>query len=155
MSNVLKQIPRIAIFLAGAGVATVAMRRPKAGADTAALDDLKTALNNLDARLKEKEAADQSRFTEIEAKIEEHTVRLADVPSTSQIVAAMEQLLTKTMASLDDRLTVQAQSIEVLRSTVSQTDTLLERVLESIDSLQSYTEPSEFAEDPLLSRPAV
>jgi uncharacterized coiled-coil protein SlyX len=59
------------------------------------------------------------------------------------------------MASLDERLTTQAQSIEVLRATVSQTDTLLERVLESLDSLQSYTEATEFAEDPILSRPAV
>jgi chromosome segregation ATPase len=155
MAGVLRQIPRIAIFLAGAGVASVALRRPKGGIEPAALDELKSALASLDARIQGKEAADESRFTQIEAHIEEHSARLADVPSTSQIVAAMEQLLTKTMASLDDRLTTQAQSIEVLRSTVSQTDSLLERVLESIDSLQSYTDSSEFSEDPLLSRPAV
>jgi len=131
------------------------MRRPRAAGDSAALDDLKGTIANLDARLKAKETADEARFAQIETRIEEHTARLADVPSTSQIVAAMEQLLTKTMASLDDRLCTQAESIEVLRSTVSQTDTLLERVLESIDSLQSYSESPEFAEDPLLSRPAV
>jgi len=38
---------------------------------------------------------------------------------------------------------------------VSQTDSLLERVLESLDSLQSYTDPAELADDVLLSRPAV
>jgi chromosome segregation ATPase len=155
MSSVLKQIPRIAIFLAGAGVATVALQRRKTGTDAATLEELKSTLANLDARLKAKETSDEARFSEIESNLQEHSARLADVPSTSQIVAAMEQLLTKTMASLDERLTTQAQSIEVLRSTVSQTDTLLERVLESIDSLQSYTESSEFTEDPLLSRPAV
>jgi len=157
MSSVLKQIPRIAIFLAGAGVATVALQRRKTGSapDAAALEELKSTLANLDARLKAKETADETRFSQIETNLQEHAVRLADVPSTSQIVAAMEQLLTKTMSSLDERLTAQAQSIEVLRSTVSQTDTLLERVLESIDSLQAYSESSEFTEDPLLSRPAV
>jgi uncharacterized coiled-coil protein SlyX len=56
----------------------------------------------------------------------------------------MEQLLSKTMANLDERLTAQAHSIEVLKTTVSQTDGLLERVLESLDSLQA----SEAAEVP-------
>ncbi len=67
----------------------------------------------------------------------------------------MEQLLSKTMASLDERLTAQAQSIDLLKTTVSQTDSLLERVLESIDSLQSFNESMETAEDALLHRPAV
>jgi len=63
----------------------------------------------------------------------------------------MEQLLSKTMASLDDRLTTQANSIDVLKATVSQTDSLLERVLESLDSLQTFTDPTEFSSDPVLS----
>jgi uncharacterized coiled-coil protein SlyX len=67
----------------------------------------------------------------------------------------MEQLLSKTMASLDERLTTQAHSIEVLKTTVSQTDSLLERVLESLDSLQSYSEAGDQAVDSLLERPAV
>jgi hypothetical protein len=54
------------------------------------------------------------------------------------------------MATLDDRLTTQAHSIEVLKTTVSQTDSLLERVLESLDSLQTYTEPAVVAEDMFL-----
>jgi len=96
------------------------------------------------------ETANTSRFTLIDTRLEEHAAKLADVPSTSQIVAAMEQLLSKTMASLDDRLTTQARSIEVLKTTVSQTDSLLERVLESLDSLQTFTDPSELADDALL-----
>jgi chromosome segregation ATPase len=120
-----------------------------------ALEGLRKSLADLDSRIQARENADDARFTKVEARLEEHSARLADVPSTSQIVAAMEQLLTKTMASLDDRLTTQAHSIEVLKTTVSQTDSLLERVLESLDSLQTYNDPAEFAEDPLLSRPAV
>jgi hypothetical protein len=43
----------------------------------------------------------------------------------------------------------------VLKTTVSQTDTLLERVLESLDSFQPYAKPLEPTEDTLLHRPAV
>ena len=62
----------------------------------------------------------------------------------------MEQLLAKTMTSLDERLTTQAHSIDVLKTTVSQTDSLLERVLESLDSLQTYTDPAALGNDTLL-----
>jgi chromosome segregation ATPase len=118
-------------------------------------EDLKKSLAQLETRIQEREAADAARFAQVETRLEEHSAKLADVPSTSQIVSAMEQLLTRTMASLDDRLTTQAHSIEVLKTTVSQTDSLLERVLESLDSLQTLSDSSEMAEDPLLSRPAV
>ena len=126
--------------------------------DSATAEELKRSLAGLEARLQERETADEvrfaagaERFTQVESRLEEHAARLADVPSTSQIVAAMEQLLSKTMASLDDRLTTQANSIDVLKTTVAQTDSLLERVLESLDSLQTLTDPADFATDPLLS----
>ena len=119
--------------------------------DSATTDELKRSLAGLEARLQTQEAADAAHSAQVEMRLEEHAAKLADVPSTSQIVAAMEQLLSKTMASLDDRLTTQAHSIDVLKTTVSQTDSLLERVLESLDSLQTFTDPVDFAEDPLLS----
>ena len=125
MSRVLNYVPRVAIFLAGVAAGAISLNRRKSGMDPAALDELKNAVAALDNRLQAKETADQSRFTQVEARIEEHASRLAEVPSTTQIVSAMEQLLSKTMASLDDRLTTQAQSIEGLRVTVSQTDNLL------------------------------
>jgi chromosome segregation ATPase len=107
------------------------------------------AISDLDRRLTAQEAATAQRFAAVEAKIDEQATRLAELPSTQQIVGAMEQLISKTMGSLDDRLTNQAHSIEVLKTTVSQTDGLLERVLESLDSLQTYTEPLELSADPL------
>ena len=129
---------------------------PRTGMDPAATEDLKKALAALEARLQARESADAARFAQVENRLEEHAAKLADVPSTSQIVSAMEQLLSRTMASLDERLTTQAHSIEVLKTTVSQTDSLLERVLESLDSLQTFSDQaSGLAEDPLLSRPAV
>jgi len=161
MSRPLDIIPRVAIFLAGVAAGAITNSRRQGGgvADPAVARDLKQSLSDLEARLETRIAAQETsavdRFIQIEARLDEHAAKLADVPSTSQIVAAMEQLLTKTMSSLDDRLTTQAHSIEVLKTTVSQTDSLLERVLESLDSLQTYTDPAEFADDPLLSRPAV
>jgi chromosome segregation ATPase len=163
-------LPKIAIFLAGiaAGALTSARsersersdrgersdRASGAGVDSLALQELKTSLSHLESRLTAQDAASAARFKQVETRLEEHAAKLAEVPSTAQIVAAMEQLLSRTMTSLDDRLSTQAHSIEVLKTTVSQTDSLLERVLESLDSLQSYTDPGELSDDLLLSRPA-
>jgi chromosome segregation ATPase len=156
MSRVIDSVPRVVFFLAGVAAAAVALpKRERAGMDPAAMEDLKNSLAKLETRIRDREAADAARFAQVETRLEEHSAKLADVPSTSQIVSAMEQLLTRTMASLDERLTTQAHSIEVLKTTVSQTDGLLERVLESLDSLQTVNDSAEFAEDPLLSRPAV
>jgi chromosome segregation ATPase len=151
MSRVLNYVPRVALFLAGVAAAAITLSRRERGGDAATTDELKRSLAGLEARLQTRETADAARFARVEIRLEEHAVKLADVPSTGQIIAAMEQLLSKTMASLDDRLTTQARSIEVLKTTVSQTDSLLERVLESLDSLQTLTDPADFSEDPLLS----
>jgi uncharacterized coiled-coil protein SlyX len=86
--------------------------------------------------------------------LDDHAVKLAEAPTIGQIVAAMEQLLSHTMASLDERLSTQSHSIDVLKTAVSQTDSLLERVLESLDSLQGYTDPAELSQDALLQSPA-
>jgi hypothetical protein len=153
MEKAFSIVPRVAIFLAGvaAGALTLSRReRGGGGADSAATLDLKNSISRLEGSLAARDAAIASRFTQVEARLDEHAGKLAEVPSTGQIVAAMEQLLSKTMASLDDRLTTQAHSIEVLKTTVSQTDSLLERVLESLDSLQTYNDPPELGDDALL-----
>ena len=126
-------LPRTAILLAG--VAAGALLRAKR-VDEEQVASLKRSLADLEGRVANQEALHDNRLTQLEAKVEDHEQRLHDVPSTSQIVAAMETLLSKTMASLDERLSSQAHSIDLLKTTVSQTDELLERVLESIDSLR-------------------
>ncbi len=131
-------LPRVAIFLAGiAAGALTGSRRARAGVDPATLKGHMDSQSGLENRLAAQETASANRFTQIEARLDEHATKLAGVPSTTQIVEAMEQLLAKTMSSLDERLSTQAHSIEVLKTTVSQTDSLLERVLESLDSLQT------------------
>lgn len=154
MKRVLRFAPRLAMFLAGAAAsALIGPRRVRAELD-ALSRDLKRSLAGLENRLVSQETANAARFRQIEARLDEHAAKLAEAPSTAQIVAAMEQLLSKTMDSLDDRLTTQAHSIEVLKTTVSQTDSLLERVLESLDSLQADTGPAESPQDTLLQRSA-
>jgi hypothetical protein len=156
MSRALNFVPRVAIFLAGVAAGAITnYRKERPAGDPPGTQEIKNSIAGLEARLTAQDSAAAARFTQIESRLDEHATKLAEMPSTSQIVAAMEQLLSKTMASLDDRLTTQAHSIEVLKTTVSQTDSLLERVLESLDSLQAYTDPAELADDPLLSRPAV
>lgn len=151
MPSVWKSIPRVAIFVAGVAAGAISSRRRQGDGGSAEIRDLREAVAGLENRLAAQESASADRLSKIEARIEEHSTQLADVPSTSQIVAAMEQLLSKTMANLDDRLASQAHSIDVLKTTVSQTDGLLERVLESLDTLQS--EPSSLAPASLAEKP--
>jgi chromosome segregation ATPase len=154
MERILRYAPRLAMFVAGAAAAALIGPRRERGGMDAPVKELKRSLAELEGRLVSQETASAARFTQIEARLDEHAAKLAEAPSTAQIVAAMEQFLSKTMGSLDDRLTAQAQSIDVLKTTVSQTDSLLERVLESLDSLQAYTDPAELSQDTLLERSA-
>jgi hypothetical protein len=150
MEQLLKIVPRAAIFLAGVAAGAIALTRRGGGQlDAAALDGLKKSLSELDARVAEQASSQADRFGKIEIRLDEHAVRLnehtaklSEVPTTADLVAAMENLLKSTLKPLDDRLTTQASSIELLKTTVSQTDSLLERVLESLDSLQVYSEPA-------------
>jgi chromosome segregation ATPase len=143
--------PRIAVFLVGiAAGAWTLTRKQGVRTDPDALRELRKATADLETRLIAQESATANRFTQIESRLDQHAAKLAEVPSTAQIVDAMEHLLLKTMATLDDRLTTQARSIELLKSTVSQTDSVLERILESLDSLQSDPEVPQPTEEDLL-----
>ncbi len=80
------------------------------------------------------------RLATAETRLEDQAQRLSELPSTTQIVAAMEQTLSRAMSGLDDRLLSHARSIDTLKITVGQTEGLLERVLESLDSLHAANE---------------
>jgi predicted nucleic acid-binding protein len=142
------RIPRVVVFLAGVAAGAVTLTRRRSATGSAEVQELKASVARLEERVAAHESAQAERNVLVESRLNEQAAKLAEVPSTAQIVAAMEQLLGKTMASLDERLSTQAQSIEVLRATVSQTDGLLERVLESLDSLN--TEPLAPGEDSIL-----
>lgn len=94
------------------------------------------SLNRLSREWRAQVRAHDYRLSRLEARSEAHEAKLKEMPSTAQIVSAMDELLTHAMSGLEGRLTAQARSIETLQATVSQTDELLERVLESLDTLQ-------------------
>jgi len=148
-------IPGIALFLAGMAAGVLSSSpKPREGTGTATEGAGETPVGAASGDAAVPYGAVAERLDRIESRLDEHAAKLAEVPTTGQIVSVMEQLLSKTMTSLDERLTNQAHSIEVLKSTVSQTDSLLERVLESLDSLENYSESSEAGEGALFS-PAV
>ena len=133
-----KILMRVAIFLGGVAAGALAAGARKHS--SAGTKDLQIGLASLENTLAAQAAADDERFSRIEARLEEHSRRLADAFSATQVVAAMEAVLVKTIGPLDARLTAQAKSMDVLKSTLAQTDGLLGRVLESLDpfgSLQS------------------
>ncbi len=94
------------------------------------------SLDRLSREWKAQARAHDYRLRQLEARTEEHETKLKEIPSTAQIVSAMDDLLSKAVSGLEGRLTAQARSIETLQLTVSQTDELLERVLESLDTLR-------------------
>jgi len=94
------------------------------------------SLHRLTREWKAQVRAHDYRLSQLEKRSDAHDARLKEMPSTAQIVSAMDDLLAKAMSGLEGRLTAQAQSIETLQATVAQTDELLERVLESLDTLR-------------------
>jgi hypothetical protein len=84
MSRVLNYVPRVAIFLAGvAAGALTSSRRERGGITSAAAQDLKHSVANLESRLAAQESANTDRFGRIEARLDEHASKLADVPTLS------------------------------------------------------------------------
>ena len=94
------------------------------------------SLDRLSREWKAQARAHDQRIARLEARSDAQDAKLTELPTTVQIVSAMDELLVKAMSGLEGRLTAQAQSIETLERTVSQTDELLERVLESLDTLR-------------------
>jgi len=94
------------------------------------------SVDRLSKEWKAQVRAHDQRLTRLEARSDAQEAKLQEMPSTVQMVSAMDELLAKAMSGLEGRLTAQAQSIETLQATVSQTDELLERVLESLDTLR-------------------
>lgn len=120
-----------------AGFAAGAISRALAGSRQAGeIAALKRSLFESEDRFARQRAEWEERFRSIEMRVEDHELRLNEIPSTGQIVSAIEDLLSKNMTSLNQRLSAQSGSIELLKTTVAQTDVLLERVLESLDQLR-------------------
>jgi len=125
--------PRLAVLIGGVAAGALARRWQSR---EAAAPALKRSLDQLAREVRSQVAAHDGRLSQLEARAEVQEAKLKELPSTAQLVSAMDELLAKAMSGLEGRLTAQAQSIETLQMTVTQTDELLERVLESLDTLR-------------------
>lgn len=122
--------PRLAVLIGGFAAGTL-MRRWLARDAPARIVSLDRTGRELKAQVRTHEA----RIGRLESQAQRHEAMLREVPTTRELIAAMDDLLGKALSGLDARLTAQARSIETLQMTVTQTDELLERVLESLDTL--------------------
>lgn len=154
-------LPKLSFFLGGAVLGLflwsrkteVRSIRAQARADAESVRELRQLLSSVQAGLARQESLSADLLKQLEDRLEELSSRVGETPSTQEIVTAVERLLFRTMTSLDERLSAQAQSIELLKSTISQTDSLLERVLESIDSLEVEGESAVVISQPVTENP--
>jgi chromosome segregation ATPase len=123
-------LQRLAVVIGGFAAGALARRWARDGPVP------QRSLDRLAREIKAQARAHENRIARLETRTDAHEAQLKELPSTAQLLSAMDELLAKAMSGLEGKLTAQARSIETLQATVSQTDELLERVLESLDTLQ-------------------
>lgn len=107
------------------------------------------AIASLDAKMLSFATRYDGRLSAVETSVKDHDAKLKELPTLAQVVSTMEEMLSNTMSGLDQKLSDQVKSIEVLKTTVSQSDELMERVLDSIYSLQSHVAENDKSEVPV------
>jgi uncharacterized coiled-coil protein SlyX len=142
-------LERLAVLIGGFA-AGAALRRWQAH-DTAAP---RRSFDRLSREWKAQVRAHDYRITRLEARSDAHEAELKETPSTAQMLSAMDELVAQAMSGLEGRFTAQARSIETLQMTVSETDELLERVLESLDTLRDMPLAAPLAAERVLEGPA-
>jgi hypothetical protein len=139
MSKQVNWISDLALFLAGGLLAasvsrarTTVHRSParETAVEGPDLPEIRSALCNLEKRVAEVASTNAVRFAAIETRIEEHAAKLGEIPAIQQIIFAVEETLTKTMAPLTERLSGQEEAITRLKTAVGRSDRLIDRVLE-------------------------
>ena len=156
-------IPRAALLIGGAAIGLVSALlrsiesgKPRAARISSATDSGGTALSRMPRSTQPRQTAAPSRvptgisgqysilhkrIATLEAMVEQHDAKLRQIPSTEQIVDAMDQVFERGATALHARFAEQTRAIENLQTVVSQTDELLEKVLDSIYSLQPESPP--------------
>ena len=115
----------------------------------AAIAALESSVASLTTRYDGRLTEVESRIGDHEVKLGDHAAKLKEMPTLAQVVSTMEEMLSSTMSGLDNKLSEQVRSIEVLKTTVAQSDELMERVLDSIYSLQSHVAENDKSEVPV------
>jgi len=115
----------------------------------AAIAALESSVATLATQYHGRLAEVENRISHHDVKLGDHDAKLKEMPTLAQVVSTMEEMLSSTMSGLDNKLSEQVRSIEVLKTTVAQSDELMERVLDSIYSLQSHVAENDKSEVPV------
>jgi chromosome segregation ATPase len=115
----------------------------------AAIAALESSVAVLTTRYDGRLAEVESRIGDHDVKLGDHAAKLKEMPTLAQVVSTMEEMLSSTMSGLDKKLSEQVSSIDVLKTTVAQSDELMERVLDSIYSLQPHVAENDKSEVPV------
>lgn len=100
-----------------------------------------------EARVEPNEMAEAGKLHQLESRLNEQAEKLRQIPTGSDLLAAMQQVLSNVMANLDQRLSDQSHTIEVLKTTINQTDELLERMMDAMGQARQSEEPRDYASE--------
>ena len=79
------------------------------------------------------------RVEQLEQRLEQLVGEAPAVPPIDQILAAVEHMVAMKIAGLDERLSDQVHAIELLRNASTQTDALLQKLIQAVESLAAQT----------------
>jgi len=94
------------------------------------------ALRAIEQRQFAHQAAVSDALSRLERRVGEHDRRINELPPARDLVSLIDELLDLKLSALDRQLNVQRTSLEILKNAISQTDTLLDRLLVAVDSLR-------------------
>jgi type II secretory pathway component PulM len=86
----------------------------------------------------EKLEAVSLRVEQLERRVEQLASEAPPIPPIDQILAAVEHMVSVKISGLDDRLTDQVHAIELLRSASTQTDMLLQKLIDAVEALGGH-----------------
>ena len=82
----------------------------------------------------------ETQITALHARDDQLQVRMDRAATKDELSAALDKALEDVQNQVDARFDDQMRSVEALRTMVVQTDELLERVLDRLESMRSDTE---------------
>ncbi len=107
------------------------------------LDRLASSVASLEARVEAAASAPDNgrveaiteRVDQLERLVEQTIAQTPPLPPIDQVLRAVEEMISARIGGLDQRLTDQVHAIELLRSASAQTDVLLQRLIQAVETL--------------------
>ncbi len=109
-----------------------------------AVADLQSRLGpDLPPAVEERLETVKVRVDQLEGRLEQVVREGAVLPPMEQVLAAVERMVAVRIGGLDERLTDQVNAIELLRKASAQTDALLQKLIQAVESLAEQSAESE------------